>query len=217
MSEQSVNAATSLAREAARSRRDARAPRIEVRLEGDPVWPPLTPSDYGDPQPLGPGSTYRIPRDQERLILVRQALTVFNHEPFAVRLQASQIVLSDQPLQEVSAISIPPGASVTLLCQGVRTVSSWIEVAQERANGSGGSEIVGMLWHSDSYDDGVVDYWEVRIGGCPVVPIPDDAAGWMVMASWAPGVTPPLGSGLMPRRRRYFLSKADNRELDPAS
>jgi len=69
-----------------------------------------------------------------------------------------------------------------------------------------------MLWHSDSYDDGVVDYWEVRIGGCPVQSIPEEVGGWFVVNDWTPGAPQALGSSLMPRRRRYFLSKADNRE-----
>ena len=59
--EQSLAAAVQLASEAARSRRDARAPLINVRLQSEPDWPPLQPSSFGKPQPLR-GTKFRVPK-----------------------------------------------------------------------------------------------------------------------------------------------------------
>jgi len=211
--EQSLAAAVQLAAEAARSRRDARAPRIDVRLEGEPDWPPLEPSPIGEPQPLL-GTEYRVPRDEDRRVLVRQRLLITNQEAYPVALQAIQIVPADAPgVMNVPLVHVPPGETVSLLCQEARSLRAWIEVAEDREAGRPGAEVVGGLWHSDSYDDGVVDYWRVRIGGCPVRSIPAETGGWFVVSGWVTGATAPLDSGLDPRRRRYFMSKAENREL----
>jgi len=212
--EQSLAAAVQLASEAARSRRDARAPLINVRLQGEPDWPPLQPSSFGgEPQPLH-GTKFRVPKDEDQQVLVRQRLLVTNRETYPVALQATQIVPAAQPgVMNVPLVHVEPGDTVSLLCQEARSLKAWIGVAEDREAGRPGAEVIGMLWHSDSYDDGVVDYWEVRIGGCPVQSISEEVGGWFVVNHWAPGAPPALGSILMPRHRRYFLSKANNREL----
>ncbi len=171
--EQSLAAAVQLASEAARSRRDARAPLINVRLQGEPDWPPLQPSSFGEPQLLR-GTKFRVPKDEDQQVLVRQRLLVTNLEAYPVALQATQIVPEEQPgAMNVPLVHVKPGDTVSLLCQEARSLTAWIGVAEDREAGRPGAEVVGMLWHSDSYDDGVVDYWEVRIGGCPVQSIPE--------------------------------------------
>jgi len=155
--EQSLAAAVQLASEAARSRRDARAPLIDVRLQGQPVWPPLQPSSFGgEPQPLR-GTKFRVPKDEDQQVLVRQRLLVTNREAYPVALQATQIVPEEQPgVMNVPLVHVEPGDTVSLLCQEARSLRAWIGVAEDREAGRPGAEVIGMLWHSDSYDDGVV-------------------------------------------------------------
>ncbi len=117
---------------------------------------PAAVSFGGEPQPLR-GTKFRVPKDEDQQVLVRQRLLVTNREAYPVALQATQIVPEEQPgVMNVPLVHVEPGDTVSLLCQEARSLRAWIGVAEDREAGRPGAEVIGMLWHSDSYDDGVV-------------------------------------------------------------
>lgn len=64
---------------------------------------------------------------------------------------------------------------------------------------------------NDSYDEGVIDNWEIEIWSYPVEPKPNDLAAWRLRTK---GGDPPLVTPFVyPRERHYYLSKIANQRL----
>lgn len=77
VSRESLSTSKALAVEALRTRLDARGQAVRIHV-AQPEWPPLQPSDFGDPQPLPYGTTYRMSRDRDVQLMLRAGLVIVN-------------------------------------------------------------------------------------------------------------------------------------------
>lgn len=180
--------------EAAKGRLDARAPLIRVLLD-EPEPYPLQPSTTGGrAQQCPSGTEFRLPRDREEPLILRVGGRIQNRgtDVAVVYLNAPLVVLGDHPkIRPVLAamlVGLEPGTGVTFEVDDVRplatSVQSW--------NAALPPSTVGQVSCSDSYDDGVVDRWIIRLDGRPVEPIPGEDEGWRTRnVAGMPPVEPP--------------------------
>jgi len=110
--------------EAVKARLDARAPRLRVLIEQPEPVPREPSSMWGaEPQPLASNTTYRMPRDHERQLLLRTAGQIINDGPdIIIQVQLHPpLTLAEAPnadlrprVQYAHTVLLLPGASASL-------------------------------------------------------------------------------------------------------
>jgi len=205
-----------MAVEATKARLDARAVHITVQPTNPVEWPPLEPSDFGQPQPVQIGRTYHLPSDGEQRLLLRVPIRIRNHSDQSVVVMTSGLVPHDWlPSQALpQELELGPRDFNVMYFQVSRSIAEWAEGYRNAAD-VGVPEANGTVGYSDPYDDGVIDEWTLVLAGRPVVPVPKKDGLWQIATEQRLDIpSMPSAVGLVrPMTRRYFASKFNNISL----
>lgn len=215
VSQESLSTSRALAAEALRTRLDARGQAVQIHVD-HPEWPPLEPSDFGDPQPLPYGHTYRMSRDRDQQLMLRASLLIVNEGDSDARLTLTS------PLRPVGKsgpypasgyqLVVSPGERLEARIEEARPISQWVENwVDDQAGNPPSVVIVAEIICSDRFDEGVIDRWRIELTGRPIRPMEGDDSGWALnhQLDSAPS---PLSATVPPQERLYYLSKrADQR------
>lgn len=121
--------------EAVKARLDARAPWLRVLIEEPEPVPREPSSTWGaEPQPLPSNTTYRMPRDHERQLLLRTAGQIINDGPDIIQVQLHPpLTLAEAPnadlrprVQYAHTVLLRPGASAPFRLEEARPLHEWI-------------------------------------------------------------------------------------------
>lgn len=216
VAESGMKLSQTMAVEATKARLDARAIHITVQPTNPVEWPPLEPSDSGQPQPLPFGQTYHLPGDGQQRLLLRVPIRIRNHSDQSVVVMTSGLVPHDWlPSQAVpQTFELKPRDFEVRYFQVSRSIAEWAE-GYRNAPDVGVPEANGTVGYSDPYDDGVIDEWTIVLAGRPVVPVPQKDGLWQIATEQRLDIpSMPSAVGLvMPMTRRYYASKANNLTL----
>jgi hypothetical protein len=214
--------------EGIKARIDQRMPAVKVTVEPSAVWPPYEPSvSGGEANQLQPGFTYRLPRDRDKLIIARYRFSVENEGDRAATLGMSHPWRGGADLigkfvpateeQSSGLYHLAPGYGLRGYFDVQRTVYEWMEIAQYRLTGQPGEQFSFEISLGDEQDTGAIDRHEIVCGGTPLVPVEDQEGAWQL----SPGQfleynkkSPVLAAILLPTKRIYYLSRANNLLLD---
>jgi len=207
-----------IAAETIKTRLDARARvSLEVIMNGEVEWPPLEPSDFGDAQPIPLGTEYHLPRDKAKRLTIRMPVRFQNLTARTLSLQLNQLAPTHWLGREraPSTWTLDPNAAYDMVVYEERSVEEWAAIYVDRANGLPGAGTNAMISHSDDYEDGVVDRWELELGGTPLSPALDRGDTWLLPTGPNEDATgrSNIGGVLYPMERRYFLSKRQGKRL----
>ena len=203
-----------LALEALKSRIDSSLPKITLTTSKDISWPPLVPSNYGEPQPHVSEEPFRLPRDGSARLLVRVPVTIVNDGPRTVSLSLTPEF--HRGGKRNNAVVLNPGASVSGFFEVQHSVQEWVEIWEVRdRERTGGPETRFEVTYVDPADTGVVEYHHITFGGSILRPVPDEQGAWVVIADphAMNGEAGSIGWNVQPTVRRYFLSRSKNLEL----
>lgn len=220
---ETANAGLDLARqqhrEAVRTRIDAATPAIGVRVGPEVEWPPLQPSIVGgtpNALPVGPGSpVMRMPRDGAKLVMVQAKVTLFNGSDSHVALSLSGL-LDDNGGALPTHLLLAPSESREVWCASQLSLAEWVNVYQSRTEGrDGGDRVVANVTYIDPGDTGVIDRWDLVMGGTVVESAPLQEGGWLLIDAPRPvtGEVASMGIGVPIRHRTYYLSRSRNEIL----
>jgi hypothetical protein len=208
-----------------RARMEAAAPRVEVHV-APPVWPPCGDSPSGGtPQPYPAATEWHFPRNQGNGLLLQTTVTVTNrsqstvHAAFEGDLWESDVP-DGRPRRMRPQMLLGPGEAVTAQLCGGMSVREWADVdARVRAGQAVDPAVRAVITVHDDADEGVVDVWRPYLTGTPIAEDPDRGSVWRL-------TPPPIAEAggrhgdwcqqydLQPSRRRsYWLSREDEREL----
>lgn len=207
--------------EAVKARIDASTPIVDLQLE-EALWPPVDtlPSATQPGRELSVGTTFTMPRDQNLGIFIRQPLAIANRNEVSVRLTTNQTLYDatthkpwNERINDPLVLSAKEERSVYFVIQ--RSLGEWVEIAAKRESGEPGPEWATQFSYVDPADTSAMDTYEIRSGGLPIEPIPQELGGWRIaplrnaQQSW-----PIFDSGLLPRQRRYWLSRTREERLE---
>jgi len=148
---------------------------------------------------------------------VRAGVTLINDSERHVQVEVHGLQdIDGAPMP--SPLSLGPGDRAQSWCAATHTLAEWIEIyrgRKEPAPDFTSDATVATVIYLDPADTGVIDYWELVIGGTPVEPLQELDGVWRIIPtprklSGEPGA---IGPGTPSRRRRYFLSKSRGDEL----
>lgn len=203
--------------EAVKSRIDANTPSVTL-VVGKPSWPPVrTLGGYAKPpEELPPGTTFTMPRDTNLGVFVRQVVTIHNARDHPIELRTAGAwhdAATWEPLGEL--FTVPAGGHVCGHYVVQRSLGEWVDIAERRENGDPGPEHRFELIYLDQADTGAIDNYEVVTGGVPIERVPGELGGWRIaeLASGPYNHNDVMSSAVMPRRRRYWLSRTNNEQL----
>jgi hypothetical protein len=213
--QESLSTSKDLAVEALRTRLDARGQALRVHVT-QTSWPPLQPSDFGDPQPLPYGHTYRMSRDRDEQLMLRASFEIVNEGDRDATLSLHPPL---RPLGESGPYPpygydrvVPGGGRLEARLEEARPISQWVQNWDDAEAGKPPSVIiVAEIICSDGFDEGVIDRWRIELTGRPIRPIEGDDSGWALnhQLDSAPS---PISATVPPQERLYYLSKrADQR------
>jgi hypothetical protein len=209
IAEQSQTAAL----EAARHRRDDRARLLRIT-----PWQGI--KTYLDTLEnsalIKDGHHFDIPMDANQKLLVVQVFEVLPAGRVPMTATFNSFTIGGEKHIGMKALQVPLGWPHKSLAwfSVERTVAEWVEIYQQRATRQLGDE--GHAWVSvdDTFDDGVLDSYEVVQSGCPLKKSPDLEGRWILDATgttdWN---TPQVAFAPLPLRRLYYISKTANKAL----
>jgi len=219
--ERSVHYSQLVALEAARQRRDVRLPSLHIDTSTNPVRVFRVGVDGPEREPLSDAS-FRLPDDNDQKVMAMTTVTVRVGEGSPAVTLAYHGDLEPWARTPGSAGGDSPtvaaGESRDLRFSTTRTVEEWVAIADVREQGNPGPENSAMVVLSDLFDDGVIDRYELCMGGTPLHRrspgdslavfdmSPTNALGWL-----------PVAVSLTPGQRQYFVSKVANHELPSPS
>jgi hypothetical protein len=208
--------------EAIRSRIDAGTQSLTLIADDTPEWPPREPSIIGgEPNPIGTNHIYRMPRDQEERIVVRQGFNMLNQGPRLLKLGMGDWFEEDA--EQATSRTKRSGTYVLRVGEVVfghfeveRSLSEWVANAILRTKGVPGQNGIFQISISDDADTGAIDHYEITVGGVPIEPVEGEDGGWRILATLRPygAAFPSMTAVALPRQRNYYLSKIDNLPLD---
>ncbi|WP_328996329.1 hypothetical protein OG394_16925 [Kribbella sp. NBC_01245] len=207
--------------ETIKARIDNHAQWLNVDAPVSASWPPYEPSIAGgEANRIGLDRTYRLPRDRDSRIIVRQLFTVLNEHPRGIMLGMN----AWDVIGEEVTTSLGPGRywiAANSRMDGSfdieRTLSEWVAIAEARANGGAGDQYTYTVTAYDNRDAGAIDSYDIIVGGSPVVPIENEVGGWRLHPAQFRDFArkdPVLGAVALPGTRRYYLSKRNDKPLD---
>ncbi|MCF6509523.1 hypothetical protein E9549_19260 [Blastococcus sp. MG754426] len=203
--------------EAIRTRIDAKTPTLTLRPE-PPIWPPVRrlADNLRPDEALPPGTAFTMPRDREIPILVRQPLTVHNATDQPMDLTAN-LPLYDRESRGLigQQITVPGRYSLRVYHVIQQTLGEWVASAELREKGEPGLEWRLQFNYVDQADTGAMDTYEVATGGLPIERVPQELGNWRIAKLRLEGSAfDVIDSSVLPRRRRYWLSRTRNQELE---
>lgn len=210
VSQDSLSTSRALAVEALRTRLDARGQAVRIHV-AQPEWPPLQPSDFGEPQPLPHGTTYRTSRDRDVQLMLRASLTIVNEGDRDATLNLHPPL---RPVGESGPFPpygyervVPSGGRLEASLEEARPISQWVQNWDDAEAGKPPSAIiVAEVICSDGFDEGIVDRWRIELTGRPIRPIDGDDSGW-ALNHQLDSAPRPISAIVHPQERLYYLSK----------
>ncbi|BDT39467.1 hypothetical protein [Streptomyces yaizuensis] len=232
ISQSALQTSQTVALDTARSRLDAGAPQVTVRLI-PPVWPPLAASVTGgmpvDPWPSG--HSWHFPQDQHHSIVLQAAVVVENHSgwPVQAAFDGDLIVSTGTDLRITPAPTpvIVPGrdssgtpGTIRVYLQKTFTILQLSENHDAHENDRQlPHRVTGTVTVHDDRDNGTEDTWNLLLTGHPVTPNPDRGSVWFVVPediNGRSGLRSLTYDLLPPRERAYWVSRRRRTALDEA-
>lgn len=232
LTSRALRVSQTVALDTARSRLDAGAPQVAVRLE-EPVWPPLAQSQFGMPlNPWPPGHSWHFPQAQDNRIVLQAEVVIENHSGWPVQAQfEGDLVVSSGDDRRILPAPTPvlvPGRDASGAPGTLRVFLQKSFSIQELSENHDAHEddrplphtVTGTVTIHDDRDNGIVDTWNLLLTGHPVEPDPNRGSVWVVVPDHIDGrsgrrsLTYDL---LPPRERTYWVSRRRQTVLDEAS
>ena len=196
LSQRTLEVSNSLAIDAARSRLDQDAPRIDVYVEQVSV-----PGETS-------GAHWSLEADAARLIRVQAQVTVVNlMNDRTIHLKVNG--LQDGAMRADVEVLLVPAAKLSYFLTATFTLSQWAGNWESHQAGNPLPNIVtGAVISGDDRDEGVVDTWPLALAAWPVQPADDSDGNWRLSAGtgsdWFQIAIRPL------RERSYWISQRRN-------
>jgi hypothetical protein len=218
----SLRVSQELAAEAVKARLDARGPRLIVfttPTENEVArGRSSTGTGAGDPWPME--REFRRSEDDYQKIALGTQIDIVNEGDVSVEVWidgATQVLRPEGPsVRNESGRFIVPlgqGGRCEFRVDALRPLTDWIELWDERGKGGAPSPAArATVICSDSFDEGVIDRWQIEVVAYPVEPKPNDLAAWLLRKR---GGSPPLVTSFVyPQKRTYYLSKRSTHVLE---
>jgi hypothetical protein len=197
LSQRTLEVSNALAIDAARSRLDQDAPRVDVYVEQVSV----------------PGETsgvhWSLGPDAARLIRVQAQVRVVNlMNDRTIHLKVRG--LHDGAMRADVEVLLVPAAKLSYFLTATFTLSQWAENwASRQAGNSLPNVVAGAVTAGDDRDEGVVDTWPLELAAWPIQPADDSNGTWRLSAGmsgsdWFQIAIRPL------RERSYWISQRRN-------
>ena len=197
LSQRTLEVSNSLAIDAARSRLDQDAPRIDVYVEQVSV-----PGETS-------GAQWRLEADAARLIRVQAQVTVVNlMNDRTIHLKVHG--LQDGAMRADVEVLLVPAAKLSYFLTATFALSQWAENwASHQAGNPLPNVAEGAVIAGDDRDEGVVDTWPLALAAWPIQPADDSDGTWQLSAGmpgsdWFQIAIRPL------RERGYWISQRRN-------
>ena len=201
LSQRTLEVSNALAIDAARSRLDQDAPRIDVYVE----QVSFLPADPGDL----PGGRWQLPADAARLLRVQAQVRVVNlMNDRTIHLKVKG--LQDAHMRPDAEVLLVPAAKLSYYLTATFTLSQWVENWQSHRAGTPLPNVAeGAVIAGDDRDEGVVDTWPLHLAAWPIQPAEDSDGSWrqaagMTGTDWFRIAIRPL------RERSYWISQSRN-------
>jgi hypothetical protein len=201
LSQRTLEVSNALAIDAARSRLDQDAPRIDVYVE----QVSFLPADPGDL----PGARWNLPADASRLLRVQAQVTVVNlMNDRTIHLKVKG--LQDAHMRPDVEVLLVPAAKLSYYLTATFTLSQWAENWESHRAGTPLPNVVaGSVIAGDDRDEGVVDTWPLHLAAWPIQPAEGSDGSWQQAAGmagddWFRIAIRPL------RERSYWISQRRN-------
>jgi hypothetical protein len=201
LGQRTLEVSNALAIDAARSRLDQDAPRIDVYVE----QVSFLPADAGDI----PGKRWKLPADATRLLRVQAQVTVVNlMNDRTIHLKVRG--LHDAHMRPDLEVLLVPAAKLSYYLTATFTLSQWVENWESHQAATPLPNVVeGSVIAGDDRDEGVVDTWPLHLAAWPVQPAEDADGSWqqaagMAGTDWFQIAIRPL------RERSYWISQRRN-------
>jgi hypothetical protein len=223
LTRETVKVSQLIAADGIRSRLDAQAPEVTVRLS-EPPWEPLAWTNTGMPCNTWPhGHTWHFPAEQEgsNRIVLQQVLVVENKSDRRVQARfGHDLVMVDDNKRPtaVGVLLLEPGeSSPEIYLQRDFTIKELSENFIAREAGQRLPHcVIGSVTVEDDRDNGSTDWWDLILSGCPVQPVAGREGLWMI-APWhiaeGSGLRTLAYSLLPPRQRIHWVSRAKGLQL----
>lgn len=217
----SLEVAQGVAVDSTKARLDARAPRLWVRAASTRDEVVMGHGGSGFLQPWPIERTFRRTDDDYQQLILGAQVDVKNEGDRSQRVWIDGDAALLRP--EGGDISTSPGRITVFLnpgesCEFRLTISKplheWAAAWDARkAGNTDAAKTVGHVICSDPYDEGVIDRWAIELWAYPVENIPGDLAGWKIRNG---ATNPPVVDvAVLQQTRDYYLSKHENRRLEP--
>ncbi|MFJ2937941.1 hypothetical protein ACIO8G_34900 [Streptomyces sp. NPDC087219] len=228
LTSKALRVSQTVALDAARSRLDAGAPQVAVRLE-EPVWPPLAAAQFGMPlNPWPTGHSWHFPRGQDDRTFLQAEVVVENHSSWPVQAQfEGDLFVSgeDRRIHPAPTPVLVPGREASGAPGTLRVYLQKAFSTQELAENHDAHEngrplphtVTGAVTVHDDRDNGIVDTWNMLLTGHPVMPDPDRGSVWIVVPDHIDGRSGRRSLQydlLPPRERTYWVSRRRMAPLD---
>jgi hypothetical protein len=201
LSQRTLEVSNALAIDAARSRLDQDAPRIDVYVE----QVSFLPADPGDM----PGARWKLPADATRLLRVQAQVRVVNlMNDRTIHLKVKG--LQDAHMRPDVEVLLVPAAKLSYYLTATFTLTQWAENWESHQAGTVLPNVVeGCVTAGDDRDEGVVDTWPLHLAAWPIQPAEDSDGSWQQAAGmagndWFQIAIRPL------RERSYWISQRRN-------
>lgn len=211
--------------EGIKNRIDSNAYSLTVLADPSVVWPPFEPSISGGvPNPLPADVVYRLPRDGDKRIIVRAKFRIINEGSRLVLFRTTDPWVYDDgrgnyQTFKADKYQLDARDKSWGYFEVNRTVAEWAEIATYRMTGQSIEEAVRSITVSDDSDTGTIDWYDIQIGGTPLVAIDGEQGSWRLQPGQYTDYEqnfPVMGVEALPRRRVYYLSKRIDLLLDKA-
>jgi hypothetical protein len=206
-----------MATEAARHRRDDRARLLRIALSG-----PVRAFPEGErADPLKDDEVFDLPADANRKLILSQVLEVGALDGLPITIRPNGLHVHGRRTIGFESLELPysvrPGPKDNRMWFTVdRAVKEWVEIAEKRERGDPGPEVVVTIGVDDGFDDGVIDAYNIILGGCPLRRSSDRDGQWYLDLRPEPSGIPRIVVVVRPMVRHYFISKIGNQPLADA-
>jgi hypothetical protein len=180
-------ASETVAIDAARTRLDAQAPAVSVRLT-EVQWPPYAWSHVGMPvNPWPNGYDWHFPEKENERIVLQARVVVENRGDRYVNVEYDGDLVKEveHRARPATTHALGPqqgnGVNPDLFLQRDFTIKELSENYEARQESLPlPHRVTGTITVHDSRDNGVTDTWEVELTGCPVLPHESRTGVWLI-------------------------------------